>query len=335
MHFLIEFIRSRVPPDWRQNSTGWISGNCPVCTSNGEARPDTKRRGGFHFEEDEFVYHCFNCGYKTGWKPGSRLGAKVKNLMQHFGVSPAELQRINLGLMQEEETTRLLNPQAIEDTVFKPDWPEASLPEGSQFIYDLDPEKIETRCEAGIQMLADRQLLNWTDWAYTSKDWKFKKRMILPYRRNGVIVGYNARYIGNPPEGMIKYYVQKPKHFVFNLDRQTDDRQFVIVTEGDFDAIGIDGVGVGTNTASDEQVSIINQLNRRVILLPDGDSAGNKLVETALKFGWSVSYPEWIYEFKDANAAIQKYGRSFVLQSTVAAAIDNQTKIRVLARRFD
>jgi DNA primase len=334
MHFFIEFVRSRLPATWRQNNTGWISGNCPVCVANGQTRPDRKRRGGFHFSEDEWVYHCFNCGYKTGWKTGSAIGGKVKKLLKQFGVEESELQRMSLGLMREQETAKLINPVPAAQPVYVPQWPEVALPEGAELLMDTSGT-LGTNFEAGVVMLDQRELLHWTDWAYTGKDFKYRKRMILPYRYHGKIVGHNARYIGNPPNSETpKYLVSKPAHHVFNLDRQNPDRDVVIVVEGDFDAISIDAVALGSNSLSREQASLINQLKRRTILLPDADKAGRELVEPAIAQGWSISFPEWMETCKDANQASVKYGRAFVLRSVLAAATDNPTKIRVLAKRY-
>lgn len=334
MHFFVELVRSRLSSSWRQNSTGWISGNCPMCVLNGESRPDTKKRGGFHFNEDEWVYHCFNCKYKAGWSSGHMMTHNAKMLLKQFGFEEADLQRISIELMREEETARLLNPVADERPPYRPNWPEVQLPEGAQLLVDTVPATMHKNFEDGLTMLSERQLLHWHDWAYTSSDFKYRKRMILPYRHKGKIVGYNSRFIGNPPEGTAKYLVQKPENFVFNLDRQNDNRNVVVVTEGDYDAISIDAVALGSNSLSESQASLINQLKKKVILLPDADVPGRDLIEPAIRQGWYVAYPEWMAEIKDANGAAQRYGRAFVLQSTIAAATDNPAKIRVLAKKY-
>ena len=75
-------------------------------------------------------------------------------------------------------------------------------------------------------------------------------------------------------------------------------------------------------------------MRRRIILLPDADSAGKELIEPAIREGWNVSFPEWMDTHKDANSAAQEYGRLFVLRSVVEAAESGPSKIRVLARKF-
>jgi len=334
MHFFIDFIRKRIPSNWKQNSTGWISGNCPMCVENGEPRPDKKQRGGFLFENDSWRYNCFNCHYNAGWAPGENMSWRTKKLLKYFGCDEAEIQRASLELLREEETARLLNPIPTAQPLFKPNWPIIELPDGATDILSVDTDS-NTNFVKGIGMLNDRKLLHWTDWYYTSQDFKFRRRMILPYRYQNKIVGYNSRFIGELPDSTTpKYLVKKPEHFVFNLDNQSSERNTLIVVEGDFDAISIDAVALGSNSLSDEQASLINQFGKRTVLLPDADKAGNGLIEPAIKQGWGVAFPEWMLEFKDANAATQRYGRSFVLQSTLAAIVDNPTKIRVLAKKF-
>ena len=311
-----------------------MTGNCPVCVCMGEPRPDTKQRGGFQFGQDEWVYHCFNCKFKTGWSKGHRMSWGVRTLLEGFGFDRSDIQRLNIELMREEEAANLLNPLPKAKPSYKPDWPEVDLPDGATLLLDTPPVKMNSNFEAGLVMLSDRHLTHWHDWAYTSEDFKYRKRIILPYRHNGKIVGHNARFIGQAPQGTPKYLVKKPPHYVFNLDRQNPDRNTVVVVEGDYDAISIDGVALGSNSVSDEQASLIDQLNKKVVVLPDSDKAGAQLIDRAIDRGWAVSFPEWMEQYKDANEASIHLGRSFVLQSTLAGATDNPTKIKVLAKKF-
>lgn len=335
MHFFNDYVKSRIPSLWKPNSSGWVSGNCPMCVINGESRPDTKKRGGFLFEGEGWRYHCFNCHYTAGWEPGQNMSPRVKKLLKQFGCDEADLQRASIELMREEETTRLLNPLPKEKPSYVPNWPEVELPNHAKFLLDIDTNNMHVNCERAVKMLSERDLLHWHDWAFTAGDVRYRKRIILPYRYKNKIVGYNARFTGKGvPDNVSKYLVTKPPNFVFNLDRQKPDRNVVVVVEGDFDAISIDGVALGSNSLSDEQASLINQLNKRTILLPDGDKAGNGLIEPAIKQGWAVSFPEWLSFHKDANSASQEYGRAFVLKSIIESATDNPTKIRVLAKQY-
>ena len=54
-------IITHMPGKRKKTPSGWTTINCPMCTTNGQSRPDTRSRGGFRFI-DGMVYHCFNCG---------------------------------------------------------------------------------------------------------------------------------------------------------------------------------------------------------------------------------------------------------------------------------
>lgn len=329
MHFFNEYLQSRIQT-WRRNSTGWHSGNCPMCVSQGESRPDTKKRGGVLFEGEGWRYHCFNCNYVAGWEPGHSMSGRVKGLLKGLGADESEVQRISLELMREEETAQLLNPLPEPPPSYKPNWPEVEVP-GDPLV---DVANIDDIVISGIDMIVEREIAYIGDWHYARTPLQFKRRFILPYTYQGKKVGYTARYIGDPPAGTPKYLVKKPEHFVFNLDAQHGDREFVIVTEGDFDALSVDGVSVGTNTIDDEQASLISNLHRRVIVVPDADAAGMKMVESALKYDFDVAFPEWMDSFKDINGAASFYGRGFTVASVREAALSNPTKIRVMAKRY-
>ncbi len=329
MHFFIDYMHSRIPT-WRRNSTGWQTGNCPMCVQQGEKRPDTRGRGGVLFEGDNWRYHCFNCHYTAGWEPGQSLTSRTKKLLRGLGADESDVQRISLELLREEETTQLLNPMPKEKADYIPNWKTIELP-GTELC---DVEGVTPIINDGINMIVERKVAWKSNWYYAERPLQFKRRFILPYLYKDEPVGYSARYIGDPPPGTPKYLLQKPEHFIFNLDEQSSDRDFVVVTEGDFDALPIGGVSVGTNSIDENQANLLTQLKRNVIVLPDADAAGMKMVESALQHGFSVSFPEWMDTFKDANAAACFYGSVFTLASIREAAISNHTKIKVIAKRY-
>lgn len=334
MHFFIEHLQQSIP-GWKPGSAGWIVGNCPACVRMGEPRPDTRRRGGFQFGSDNWVYHCFNCKFKTGWHQGQKLSWGNRVLLEELGLDQSSIQRLNIELLRDQDTVALLTHKPDSDPLFKPNWPTVELPADTCFLNDEKLNHQDKNLIAGLDMIVQRNLDHWTDWAFNNKTLKFRKRLFLPYRYRDQIVGYSARLIGNNiDKNSKKYIVQKPKHFLFNLDRQRFNRKTVIVVEGDYDAISIDGVSVGTNTLDKQQISLIDQLNKKTVVLPDSDSAGLGLVEAALENGWAVSFPEWMDIYKDANEATMHLGRSMVVRSILTSAIDNTTKIKVLAKRY-
>ena len=118
---------------------------------------------------------------------------------------------------------------------------------------------------------------------------------------------------------------------MFNLDAQKE-HDIIIVTEGQLDAIQVGGVALAGNSPSDAQCTIIEELEKDIVLLPDFDSAGMDTINTAIKRGWSVAFPEWEPDIKDANDAVMRYGRLFTVKSILESIEKNSTKIKILAK---
>ena len=126
-----------------------------------------------------------------------------------------------------------------------------------------------------------------------------------------------------------KYFAQVQPGTLFNLDNQHWSRKFVILVEGIFDAIQIDGVAILGSEIAHKQKLQIDALNRKVIVVPDRDKAGTKLIEQAIEWGWAVSMPPWDTNVKDVNDAVQKYGRILTMQAILKYVFDSKTKIRL------
>ena len=333
MSLMIEYVRNLIPTNWKPSPSGWHSGNCPMCITNGQARPDTRGRGGFHFDDDKFQYHCFNCHYKTGWSPGNKVNNRLKNLLLKFGADEAAVQRLQLELMRELDITHTLMVQERRKKLVI-DWPEVALPEDCKPFMDHTPdtnwtEAVEYLTNRGFD-ITDPRLM----YSPAKQPARMSKRFVIPFYYKNKVIGYTGRWIGKPPEGMPKYYNQQPpKNFVYGLDRQHADKEIVILTEGPLDAIITDGISAGTNTISEEQADVILSLNKQIIVLPDADEAGMKMVDAAVKYGWSVAFPEWD-DCNDAGDALMKYGRLFTVRSILDSAISNPTKIQVIGRKY-
>jgi hypothetical protein len=307
-------------PALKRNTNGWLTMNCPVCTQNGQARPDTKHRGGIKFEQDRVGYHCFNCGYTTGWRPGQRLGIKLIKFMRAIGVDEGEIQRLKIQLWEqvvEDEDT-------IHEPFKKPDWPEIEFP------WEIQELTLEA-----AEYLDRRGILELTEWlASPSSVQGMNNRVILPFFDADKLVGYNARWIGEAPKGTAKIIASRPASFVFNLDRQSQTRKYTVVTEGEYDALSLDGVAIMTNSISPEQAKIIEDIDNEPVVLPDRDRPGLQLALQAAELGWNVSFPEWPEGIKDANDAVQHFGRVATLQSVISAIETSPLKIKLIARRW-
>ena len=312
---------SNLPGRVKKSSSGWQSFNAPCCVHNGETQ-DKRGRGGIILNGEAISYNCFNCGYKTGWQPGRPLSRKLRQLMDWLGTPESDIKRLVLTAIQLKETAieQNLIPEEVEFNFEKKDFPEQSNPLASDNKLIL--EYLHKR---GLD--ENDYPYYWTPIIET----KFDRRVIIPFFWQGEIVGYTARLAvrGNP-----KYFTSTPAGYVFNMDRQTEDRQFVIVTEGPFDAIAIDGVAILGSDIGDAQVDLIESLNRQIIMMPDNDSAGNKLVTQALKYNWDVSFPTWYDTCKDINEAVLNYGKMFTLKNILDNVQSTRLKIQLHQKRL-
>ena len=132
-------------------------------------------------------------------------------------------------------------------------------------------------------------------------------------------------------------------NYVFNMDKQTPEKKFVIVCEGPFDAMAVDGVAVLSNECGEVQADIIDSLGREVIVVPDFDSklvkgrnvwAGSKLVDQAIDYGWSVSFPVWSEQVKDVSASVERYGKLFTLKAILAGRQSSRLKIELHKKKI-
>ena len=314
-------IMSNLPGKVKKSSSGWQSFNAPCCVHNGETQ-DKRGRGGIILNGEAISYNCFNCGYKTGWQPGRPLSRKLRQLMDWLGTPESDIKRLVLTAIQLKETAieQNLIPEEIEFTFEKKDFPEQSSPLASDNKLILE--------------YLHKRGLDENDYPYywtPITETKFDRRVIIPFFWQDEIVGYTARLAvrGNP-----KYFTSTPAGYVFNMDRQTEDRKFVIVTEGPFDAIAIDGVAILGSDIGDAQVDLIESLNRQIIMVPDNDSAGNKLITQALKYNWDVSFPTWYDTCKDINEAVLNYGKVFTLKNILDNVQSTRLKIQLHQKRL-
>lgn len=292
-----------------------------MCVAFGQPRPDTKRRGGFRFDNDgSTAYHCFNCGFKVRWSPGQGMGYKLKTLLRQIGVDEGEVQRVNLQLIGERNDTAVT--EYIPEEIWKPEWPHVDVPGTSTIT-----------CEAA-EYIESRRLTGLADWHYCNKKfWNIDQRVVLPYTWKGKTVGYAARWIGTPPKGTAKILRKSPTDFVFNMDPQGEPRKFVLVVEGEFDALALDGVAVLHNDISAKQAQLIADIDVEPIVVPDKDRSGTRLAERAIELGWSVAFPDWDKGIKDAADAAVVYGRIATLNSIITSKEDNPLKIKIMLRK--
>jgi len=318
MSLIADTLLSYLPSKRKQTPSGWISFNAPCCD-------DKRQRGGFIVNGGDAVsYHCFNCGVKASWQPGRTISQKMSKLMRDLNMPDDVISQLRLEALRLNENSTATVRQVI------PTFEARALPLDSEPIVnflDNPPDKLMPV----IEYLLSRNLYLEDYPFYWTPKIGFSNRVIIPFYKDGVIVGYTARAVNDSKP---KYISEQQPGYVFNLDKQQYDRKFVIVCEGPIDAISIDACALMGAEIKDSQNWLLKQLSKEVILIPDRDHEGPRTVEQALEFGWSVSMPNWPEGVKDVNDAVIKLGKLSTLHLIVSAKESNNLKIQLRVKQW-
>lgn len=307
-------ILTYIPSKRKQSSSGWISFNGPCCIHNGE-NADKRQRGGLMMNDDGWSYHCFNCGYKTSFTLGRNLSYKARKLMQWLHVPDIEIDRLNLESLRHKSVEGLI--QDRKEKVVELKFDTVELPEETTL---LTPEYTKE-----WEYIQSRNLPEYPFLVYNAEVKRPRKGIIIPFTHGGKIVGHTTRFLDDRKP---KYLNHMPPGYVFGADIVKDDWEFVIVCEGVFDAISISGLAVLHNDINEQQATLLRQLGKTIIVVPDFDEPGLKLVDSAIKHGFEISIPPWGDDVKDINDAVKKYGRV----TTVLAILENRVHGKIKSR---
>ena len=324
MSVVIETVLTYLPPKRKTTPSGWLSFNAPCCHHNGTSS-DTRLRGGLITNPDGVSYHCFNCGYKASWQQGRNLSVKMRKLLQWLNAPDDVINKLALTIMQENEGV-----QVTQQLVEVPQFNTVPLPNDAIKVSDITD--FDKHSLAVVEYMASRNLQFDDTEYYWSPSLGYRDRLIIPFYYENRIVGWTASTVTSDKKP--KYLSEQQPGYVFNLDEQRPQKVFAIVCEGPIDALYIDGVALLGSEAKDQQALLINRLNKDIIVVPDRDQAGSKLVEQAIDLGWGVSMPNWEQDITDIGEAVQRYGRIFTLHSIASYAETSPLKIRLGAKKW-
>lgn len=324
MSIVAEIVLTYIPPKRKKTPSGWISFNAPCCQHNGQS-VDTRQRGGVIQEGDNVSYHCFNCGFKASWQPGRQVSHKLRKLLQWMNAPDDVINKLALTVMQENEGI-----QIKKSIVELPKFNTVPLPDDAVKIANI--VEFNKHSMAVLEYMSARNLnLDDTDY-YWSPSLGYRDRLIVPFYYEKRIVGWTARTIQSDKQP--KYMSEQQPGFVYGLDEQGPNKVFTIVCEGPLDAIHIDGIALLGSEIKDQQAMLVNRLNKDVIVVPDRDEAGSKLIEEAIDLGWGVSLPDWSKDINDISEAVSKHGRLYALHKIVSAAETSPLKIRLKEKKW-
>jgi 5S rRNA maturation endonuclease (ribonuclease M5) len=334
--FLSQKLINLLPGNRKRTPNGSVNINCPMCLSRGEARPDTKLRCGIRTDgAGSISINCFNCGYRTRWSPGSLISRNLRDFLSNIGVNDLDIKKLNFTAWQMSQNLEG-TPVERESARFIPNFVELELPPDAMPISEwaaldcTDEDFIDVVSYAmsrGDHVFGKHEFY-WTP----DKGNHMNRRLIIPFYWKDKIVGWTGRAID---DGVLpKYMTNTPGHFLFNNVNMYKDRKYIILVEGQFDSIAIDGVATQGAKISEQQAYWLKDTGKHIIVLPDRDEAGQKLIDLALQHDWMVSFPEWDSDVKDANDAVKKYGKLYTVRSIIDSATDNKLKINLSRKKL-
>lgn len=317
-------ILSLIPGRKKQTGSGWTSFNAVCCHQRGH-REDKRSRGGIKFDGvNNWVMHCFNCGYSCSFTLGKNISPKTKQLLLWCGIDSDQIQRWGLESLQHKD---LLDFSGNRKPRNKIKFKSRELPPGETLDINNPNhyhyiEYLEKRC---IHYDSYPFLVTPNDKGRNGN------RIIIPYTYQEKNVGHTSRYIDNR---IPKYINEQDAGYVFGYDFQQSDYSVCIVVEGIFDALSINGCALTHNTISDDQAQLLSQLNKQIIVVPDRDKTGLEIIDRALELGYSVSLPPWDKTIKDVNDAVVRYGRLPTLLSIIQHATSSKIKIELRKKQI-
>ena len=304
--------------------SGWISGNAVCCIHNGHSA-DKRKRGGVILTGDGVSYSCFNCGFKASWQPGRQLTPKFKKLLNWLSVPDSDITQLALNVMKLNEGVVIR-----QKTPTVPVFMTVPLPENTIHLNSY-AGPVNGYLEKVLKYMQARSLYFEDGDFYWNNSIAYRERLIIPFKFQGQIVGWTSRHVDG---GSPKYLSEQQPGYVFNLDKQTEDREYLILTEGPMDALPLGACAMLGSEFNVQQALLINQYKKTVILVPDRDAAGKKLIEPAIEQGWCVSMPDWDPDIKDPGDAVKRYGRLYTLYSIINSAESSALKIRLRTKSW-
>jgi hypothetical protein len=306
-------VVSFLPSKRKQTASGWISFNAPCCIHRGDTQ-DKRQRGGIKPGTDgSWSYHCFNCGYTASFVLGRNLTFKARRLLEWLNVPTEEIERINLESLKHKSMEGLLGErQEIVNKLQNIEFEDRDLPADTQPLNDTAEEYLRNR---HIPL----------DYPFMYKTMP-RPGVVIPFTHDNQVVGHTTRFL----DDRTPRYIQDIQHgYVFGTDLQGVNWQHVIVVEGVFDALSISGLAVLHADINNAQARLIRSLARDVVVVPDQDAAGMRLVDRAVELGWSVSIPDWPADVKDVNDAVIRWGRLATLITIMQARETSKIKIEL------
>jgi len=283
-------------------ASGFHTMKCPVCN-------DTKVRGGFAFFPDRIAYNCFRgkCDASTEYKYDAYMPKRFRHLMDVLGVDvPIELKVYN----KKPKIFDKLN----EDIYEKHSYSTIEIP--SDFV-QYHPDY-----HYWFDDFLKSRHVTFTQDLYVGKEDTWKNKLIIPFYYHGKLIGWQGVSVFDGKTFYLTSGDNTDLMFINNHNGYI--KKNPIVVEGIMDAASIpDAIAILGNSVSKKQAYLLK--GHDPILLPDRKDSD--FIKIAKRYGWRISIPEW--KVKDANAAIQTYGKFVTMKMIHDGIQDNMLKAEV------
>ena len=205
-------LLSYIPQKRKHTSSGWVSFNAPCCVHQGESQ-DKRLRGGIKQQEDDWSYHCFNCGFTASFVAGRSVGYKARKLLEWLGVDPTDIERLNLESLKRKS---LLDLTAERSTIKQKhiDFEEQEIPTGVERIDENNKQHFHY-----VEYLRNRGIVFGYPFLVDKKRGP-RDRIVVPYTYKNRIVGHTSRYLDNRTP---KFINSQQPGYVFGYDLQKPD----------------------------------------------------------------------------------------------------------------
>lgn len=295
------------------SASGWYTIKCKICN-------DYKNRGGFLFENNAVMYHCFNCSSTAGHAPSAQKFSKgMYQVLAAFGVDIASARKTLFASFQSRGTE---TPETDEEREYRLSVQQPAvleLPDEFEFLAAANPHHV-----LAIKYVSDR----FVDFAKygamisttTNPRDIWYGRVIIPiYNRSNQVIFYQGRsFIGADRRWESPSAPKTNVLFGYhNIDDHSKD--YVIVCEGMFDAMCIDGAAILGSEFTSFHIRVLNSTHKKKIVVPQRDKRGYAMALQALESGYSLSFPD-IGRAQDINDAVIQYGRLYTEQQIISKA---------------
>jgi hypothetical protein len=285
-------------------ATGFRGLVCPLCN-------DHSPRAGFKIQPDVVVYRCFNCGAKVWYEEGSGELIKTgQKLLIALGIPKADVDRVLssclFGNLVEKREDKVLTLDALRNKV-STDTPTISLPAlsaplGSPHHLDLQAPLLDYLHRRKVDPVAVK--------AHFSTHPRFMGRVIIPFYRGGRVIYWQARAVDQGVKPRYLSATTSRSAVLYNYDALARwSTQPLFVTEGVFDAMGVDGVALLGSSISAAQLEVLRACKRRLVFVIDRDNTGEALAKQVGEAGWETTFVD--ARAADINDSICRWGRIY------------------------